>query len=345
MKNKLTKLGVSALCGSLAAVVSAQAGEMTVSGSTTATWLKGSQSTNGNPIGINTGLTFAGSGELDGGQTFSYGVTHADKAAYSVGSIALTTNSLGTFTVGHATGGLGIGGYDDKMPTAWEETWGTGITTSVNLQKGVGSSSTVQWATPTMLGTSLKIAYSPKNDGATSNDKATSGAANSKVGSGIDVVLDMNVAGVNIWAGGSQTDHYSQVDAPLKPREDHKEAIAGASLSLGPITLGYGKSGEWTGSQTASEVEYYDNTMWGVSFNVSDDLSVSYGSFESDKRMVNTSGATALHTIMESTSLQVAYSMGGTAIKIAKTECDNCGYATTTLAQKEALTIALSLAF
>jgi len=135
MKNKLTKIGVSALCGSLAAVAAAQAGTMSVSGTSTATWLKGSQSTNGNPIGINTGLTFAGSGELDGGQTISYGVTHADKAAYSVGSIALTTNGLGTFTVGHATGGLGIGAYDDKMPSVWEETWGTGITTNVNLQR------------------------------------------------------------------------------------------------------------------------------------------------------------------------------------------------------------------
>jgi len=62
MKHKLTKIGVSALCGSLAAVASAQAGEMTVKGGATATWVKGSQTTNGNPIGMNSALTFVGTG-------------------------------------------------------------------------------------------------------------------------------------------------------------------------------------------------------------------------------------------------------------------------------------------
>ena len=36
--NKLTKVGVSALCGSLAAVASANAGTMSVSGTADATW-------------------------------------------------------------------------------------------------------------------------------------------------------------------------------------------------------------------------------------------------------------------------------------------------------------------
>ena len=36
--DKLTKVGLSALCGSLAAVASAQAGEMTVKGGATATY-------------------------------------------------------------------------------------------------------------------------------------------------------------------------------------------------------------------------------------------------------------------------------------------------------------------
>ena len=126
--NKLTKVGLSALCGSLAAVSSANAGEMSVSGSATATYQSSAGENTGNPIGMNSGLTFSGSGELDGGQTFTYTITNADQAAFSAGSMSLTTNMLGTFRIGAIDGASGIDSKDDVMPTAWEEVDGTGMT-------------------------------------------------------------------------------------------------------------------------------------------------------------------------------------------------------------------------
>lgn len=60
--NKLNKIGLSALCGSLACAVGASAGEISVSGSTQATWVSNEGSVTGNPIGLNTGLTFSGNG-------------------------------------------------------------------------------------------------------------------------------------------------------------------------------------------------------------------------------------------------------------------------------------------
>ena len=95
--NKLTKIGVSALCGSLAAVASAHAGSMTVKGGATATWTKLSYGDTGNPLGMATGLTFTGSGELDNGSTFTLTIAHDDKNAYSTSSIALTTPSFNIF--------------------------------------------------------------------------------------------------------------------------------------------------------------------------------------------------------------------------------------------------------
>ena len=65
--NKLTKIGVSALCGSLATVASAQAGEMTVAGSASATYMSLTDEVTGNPLGMATGMTFTGTGELDNG--------------------------------------------------------------------------------------------------------------------------------------------------------------------------------------------------------------------------------------------------------------------------------------
>ena len=112
--NKLTKIGVTALCGSLAAVASANAGSMTVKGGATATWSSNEATVTGNPIGMNSGLTFTGSGELDNGTTFTLTVTHADQDAYSASQIALTTPNMGTFTIDQSGGGLDR--IDDMMP-------------------------------------------------------------------------------------------------------------------------------------------------------------------------------------------------------------------------------------
>ena len=64
--NKLTKVGLSALCGSLAAFSSANAGDRTVTGGVDMSWISLDDDTTGNPIGMGSNLTFSGSGELTG---------------------------------------------------------------------------------------------------------------------------------------------------------------------------------------------------------------------------------------------------------------------------------------
>ena len=152
--DKFQKIGLSALCGSLAALTSANAGEMTVKGGATATWSSNTGDTTGNPIGISSGLTFTGAGELDNGTTFTLTMTQADQSAWSAGSINMTFPSMGSFKIGSADGGGGIGAYDDKMPTAWEETWGTSLGTGIDLAKGSGSSMYLQYSTPSIAGVS-----------------------------------------------------------------------------------------------------------------------------------------------------------------------------------------------
>ena len=340
--NKLIKIGVSALCGSLATISAAQAGEIVVKGSAQTTYTKSSTGTNGNPLGMNTGLTFVGSGELDGGSTVTYTLTHADKAAYSAGSLKIATPSLGTITVSHASGGGGLGAYDDKMPTAWEESWGNVVSTGVDLQKGVGSSSNIQWASPSMMGTTLVVAWAPKNDGSTSNDKATGGETSSSKGRGIDVVLDVKGFDdrLNVWVGGSQTQRHEDSQLAKEGRDDHYEANIGGTFSIGPVKLGYAKTFEDTGNSLGGEVDYYQNNMYGVSVSIGDSLSLSANRFDSQK---NVDGLYSPE--MQITSIQAAYTMGGAAWKIAKTEADNSGYSNTSENQKDATTVALSMAF
>ena len=71
----LKKLGLTALAGSLAAV-SAQAGEMSVSGGINVTYTTGDKGANSaQSLGNDKDVAFSGSGELDNGWTFSSGVT------------------------------------------------------------------------------------------------------------------------------------------------------------------------------------------------------------------------------------------------------------------------------
>jgi len=341
---KLTKIGLTALCGSLAAVTSANAGEMSVSGGATATWSSNSSTVTGNPIGINSGMTFVGSGELDNGTTFKLSITHADQSAYSVGSISMTMPSMGSISINQATGGAGIGGYDDKMPSAWEETWGTSLGTSIDLAKGVGSSMNIQYKTPSIAGTTLAVAYSPKNDGKQINDKGVSAATGSShLGAGYDIMLDSTISGQNIFLGYSTTERpaANKSGANADPNDDREEAVGGIILNIGPVKVGAQATAEWLGeNQVHNTAAGYRNVAYGAAFNVNDNLSISYGKMESKKGYTsnNTAGV-----VMEIDSYQVAYTMGGATIKIAETESTNNAYTAGTT--RQATTLALSLAF
>jgi len=347
--NKLTKVGLSALCGSLASVAAVNAGEMTVTGGATATWSSNEGAVTGNPIGMNSGLTFKGSGELDNGTTFTLTITGADQDAYSAGSISMVTPSLGTFTVSSRSGGTGIGGHDDKMPTAWEETWGTSVGTGIDLPKGVSSSMNVGWSSPAFMGSTLKVAYTANNDATFVNDKSVSGIDSHKKG-GYDILLDMNpsfgtdaLAGLNVWVGGSRSATDNEKGLSAANTGEHEEATVGATFAYGPVTLGYQRSLEMTGLEAATSVDYYQNNAYGVSFNINDDLSISYGKMESEKHIVNAAATNSITTTAE--SYQLAYSMGGASIKVAETEVDNQTYTAGTGSDFEGTTLALTLAF
>jgi outer membrane protein OmpU len=332
--NKLTKLGVSALCGSLAAV-SAQAGELTVKGGATATYTSLEGQTTGNPIGLSSGMTFTGSGELDNGSTFALTLTHTDQSAYSAGNIAITTPSMGKFTIQQSGGG--IDRYDDMMPTAWEETNGTGLATGLDTVAGVGAAGNIEWTAPADMlgdGISLQVAYSPTATGGNINDKGVGGDSG-KTGSGWDITASHNglVDGLNVFVG-----HSTQEQAKENNDSDRTERVIGATYAVGNFTVGYQWSKESLNPTTAASVSYYENDAFGISFAVNDDLSISYGKHKSDKV---TNAATS--TELDGDSIQLAYSMGGASIKIAETSVSDGKYNTAN--DQDATTVALTLAF
>jgi hypothetical protein len=338
--NKLTKIGVSALCGSLASVSSVYAGTLEVVGGATATWANNETQVTGNPIGLSSGMTFKGSGELDTGTTFSLTLTNADQAAYSAGSIQLVTPGMGTITIDQGAGGTGIDRYDDMMPTAWEETTGTSVGTGLQTAGGIGSNANIDWVLPGMFfpdGMTVAVAYTPRAQGLGANDKATSGSSNEHLGSGYDIAIEHTgfADGLKVFGG------VSKIEAHAATASDAEQIILGATYAVGMVTVGYQYSLDDKNS-TQATTAFYENQAFGISFAVNDDLSISYGEHSSD-RDVTTAATATVETVAK--SLQASYTMGGMSLKLAETSVDNASYTSGTSQDFDGTTVALSLAF
>jgi len=334
--NKLTKIGVSALCGSLAAVASANAGEITVKGGATATWSSNEGEVTGNPIGLSSGMTFTGAGELDNGTTFALTLTHTDQSAYSTGQISLTTPGMGTWYISQSGGG--IDRVDDMMPTAWEEVDGTSLGMGLQTVAGNKGSAHIEWATPADMlpdGLTAHVLWTPRASGTKQNDKGVGGDGSGAYGQGWDIALQHSglVDGLNVFAGYATTD-----TTPAAATSDKTEKTIGATYAVGSVTVGYQYAEKNLQSIGAGVVSRYENDAYGISFSVNDDLSISYGVHKSDQQKTN---GTSVE--LDAQSLQMAYSMGGATLKIAETEGDNLKYNSAT--DRGATTLALTLAF
>jgi len=344
--NKLTKIGVSALCGSLATVSAANAGSLEVLGGAAATYSSHEGQVTGNPIGLSSGITFTGSGELDNGTTFTLTITNADQAAYSAGSIAITTPSMGGIKINGKAGGTGVDRYDDMMPTAWEETNGTSLGTGLQTVAGVGTAMNIEWTAPADMlpdGMSLGIAVAPgAASGATTNDKGLGGDSGG-VGQGWDIAVGHTglLDGLNVFGGISTIDQAAA--ATDGHTDDRSQWVAGATYATGSFTIGYQQSVDNFNATAGSGTQFYENTAYGVSFQVNDDLTLSYGSHESTKGLVH--GGTTNPVELTAESLQLSYTMGGMSINFAESSVDNASYTAGSTADWDGRTIRLSLAF
>ena len=348
--NKLTKVGLSALCSSLAAVSAANAGDMTVTGGVDMSWtsLGGGSAVTGNPMGIGSNLTYKGSGELDNGWTFDVTVAMLNSDAYSNTNVTIKMGGLGELDFNQGNSGNGIDAYDDKMPTAWEEPWGNALGTGVQLVSGIGKEQNIQYKTPTFAGTTLSFAMAPDMGAADAGDKANSVGEDIN-GQGYDVTLNINpslgteiLSGLNVFIGGHTTETFR--NGAANPGNDKYQATGGITFDIGPISLGYQASGIDLGNnKTATDVAYYKNNFYGVAFNINDDLSISYGNHESEQGFVNPGNTESV--LMEIESYQIAYTMGGASIRLAETDVSNGSYQTTNAYDKDARVLSVSLAF
>jgi hypothetical protein len=336
--NKLTKIGVSALCGSLASFSAANAGDMTVSGTIDMSWISLDDESVGNPLGMGSNVSFAGSGEMDNGWGVKLAIDATNALAYSSANVTVSVPGLGDVLVSQGLSGTGIDRMDDNTPTAWEEAYGAGLGSGINTVSGGSAGAGIE-ITPTDMmpsGIVTRLHWTPDAGGTDAGDKVN-GGNESITGMGYDLTVeasgDATPDGLTLYGGMSKVDQAQNATAV---DDDISEWTAGIKYAVGSFTLGYQVSEEDTGRATTTTG--YDNTGYGVVFAVNDDLSISYNNWESEQ-----TGTSKFKT--EASSFQIAYSMGGMSIRLAEQTVDNKSYCTNAANQRDATTVSVALAF
>ena len=334
---------------SFSLMLSANAGELSVSGSAKATYNATSGQQTDNGLGISNELSFTASGEMDNGYAWSYSMaldpTESGTASSTTipasgsalnddTSISVTMNDLGTAN-------LCVSTCRNNKKYAWSaDAYGkmsdTGLSEGINYPTDEGGYATIQYHTPELpFGTTASIAHgNTKSDGQSSNAQATSGDSGtfySLVTKPIDgLTLSASYYDINNYADGSTHD------------QEQEGGAYGAKYSVGNLTVGYGKSflAPEISVITTNAVEYYENTGLSIGYAVNDDLSISYTD-ETGERSYMVTGTTVYD--IEVQSIQAAYSLGGATLSVARTDYENIGYADGVDATETI--IALSFAF
>lgn len=328
--NKLTKIGVSALAGSLA-LTAANAIEMSVSGSAGGAMYNYDESNSKGGFYQFDSVVFSASGETDGGLTVSAsmeldndnpGTTSSsngmDNRSFSFGS-----DSLGTVTFsGH--GGVGVmGAWDDITPNAYEEVW-DGTSGADSRIDGRSGNNLLAYTSPSFSGLVIKAAYQRS-------------AADAGAGNGLDISSYNDfgiqyspemVDGLSIAYGEGTLDDTATTEI--------EHSTVWIKYVTGGLTVAY-QEHEADGSAASKNDE---SESFGISYAVSDDLTIAYGQRDYDD---DTSDGGTTSEEQEDSGFSISYTSGGMTIAGHMNENDNVGGVAT--ADKDAYEIALSFAF
>lgn len=321
--NNLKKIGLSALAGSLVAV-SANAAEITMSGGASVAITSGDE-TGKSTYYQNDSITFKVSGETDGGLSITTSLELDGDASGGAGgdfdsqSLTIGHDSLGTVIFSAHGGSTVMGGFDDMMPTAYEESFA--LVTGNLVINGAGTGNDLwRYNSPELMpGLTAHIAYSSQD---------TTANANAYTDMGIKYTPDM-VEGLTLgYAVGEVDETITSGDAQVTGID---ESTMFVTYATGPVTVGYQQS-EADGP-TATQDD--DSTSFGISYAVTDDFSVSYGEHSLDLGSSTSD--------QESEGFSASYTMGGTSIKAAFNETTSVAGVNGT--DREGYEIALVFAF
>ena len=314
----LTKVGLSALAGALA-VTSANAGDMSLSGSMVVSYSKGSgYHTTGSPLGMDKELSVTGSGELDNGTTVSYKQTITDAMAFNDSEIVFGNVMGTTATLAMTSAGDPMSAIDDVTPTAFEEA--NAVTGSIKDVNGIDGTYSIRLTQADVMGSGFTVdaGYAFQHGaGDAATEKGQSGNAGVAANDdGYSVVVKGAVPmleGLDVGVGYAKLDN-----TDLSTGDVHtEEGTSYAKYTSGPISVGYQRG---VVNVEAASKALYINEYIGISYKISDDLSVSYNEAESRK------SADATDVTQDWSSLSLSYTVGGMTLGIVDQEVDNSTY-------------------
>ena len=318
----IKKIGLTALAGSLVAT-SAFAGAMSVTGgaSINVEHINGGAADTGKAWSMGNQLTFSGSGELDNGLNVSLsfvldqGDNEADKAAgaaespFDSHSVTISSDALGSLKFSGEGGSSATSALDT---TAAGDIWDAyDIATTVHPTGIGGGSNSMFYTLPALMdGLSISASYAPTGSGAVGTEAASGMSATY---TGVDGLS------VSYGTGDGSTANTSA------------EALK-ASYAYGPITVAYSNY-EYDADGTSSDD---DTTSYKVSYTVSDEISISYGT--------ETVERAALEDV-ETSRISASYTAGGMTISATMDEIENMDGTTTATQDRERWALGASFAF
>ena len=340
----------------------AKAGELTVTGSATASYAitssDGTAASNDSAkgLGIENEFTLGASGELDNGYTWSYSM-ELDPADGSAGGAA--TNDDTKLTVSTPMGTLGVfvleGGLDledGASQSVYARPTDIGDPSATVDNFTIDSYNNVQYHTPADMlpfGITAKIAYAPDLDdsyGSGNNAGAVSTKSNTFAGENA-TEIQVKAAPIDGLTIGASYFDFSQ-DGVAKMDQNAESGAYYATYSQGAVSVGYSQAyraerledNSINQSDKATNIDYYDQTNYSIAFAATDDITVSYEQETSEAVKVQ-SGTTNVE--QKSTGVQIAYTMGGMTLALAHNSHDNNGYVTG--ANQDQTLLAVTMAF
>ena len=334
---KITKILVA--LSFLFAVASANAGTMTVTGGMQATYSSDSGNTTGNPLGMDTELTFTGSTELDNGMTVTVMQDYAGDADSTFGNSQIAFgNIMGMATIYLGSDSDPVDAIDDITPSAFEEANGARSGSHTDIGTLAGEMGIGLRVSLPILG-AVNAKYYPKTDTTNNGDKANSNNTSAAVGSGSSITLRTPFAGLPVVGGALDglvlTTGYAQGENNTAANTDEEvELTAALNYAYGPLSLGYqkkyGNSGQATNA--ATDATFVKADVYGIAYAINDSLSISYNKYESYRHNVLATGvANATATggdgaIQDTTAINLGYTVGGMTFGFQDAQTDNAGY-------------------
>ena len=318
---KITKILVA--LAFLFSVSTANAGELSVTGSMEVTYPSEVDRTTGNPLGMDRELKFSGSTELDNGITVSVMQDTSDNLGY--GDSKLTFGNIaGIIDIYVGSDGAEMDAIDDITPTAYEEANGSGSGTYQDIgtfvqEMGIGFKTSLP-----VIGT-VRGQYIPKVDTTKNADNAASGNSNATVGSGFEVTTktalgDLPLVG-SFLDGNTITLGYGEGQtSTVTNTSDAFEATAALTGSFGNFSYGFQVEHVDLGQTTAAaDADFYKIDTIGLAYAINDALSISYNMMEQKQHNIDADSSFKQKT----NAINIGYTVGGMTIGFQDASTDN----------------------